>query len=95
MIYTLKTKDGKYIHSNSVLCGKWISIYVTSNLEEARLVNWDTVKRYQTIVNRKVGERVKVWDGVILDGGWTLEETEIIGVEFNEVELTKTGKKKK
>ncbi len=87
MIYILKTKDGKYVHQQSRLCGHWINIYVTSNIEESRLVDFDTAKRYKTIVNKKVGERVKVWDGTILDGGWTLEPVEIIRIEIREIPL--------
>jgi hypothetical protein len=87
MIYTIKVNSDKYIHDQSKLCGKYVYIYLTSNLEACRLVDYDTAKRYKTIIDKKLGERAKVWDGCILDGaGPTLETTKIVELEFREVE---------
>lgn len=88
MYYALQTKDGWYIKENAVLCGKWVDLMFTKNVYQARLGDYQTIKRYKTIVNKEVNK----------DAVFFLEDSSSYRglsslVDVVELELVEKGKK--
>lgn len=94
MIYTLKTESGKYIHSYSKLNGSYIHIYLTYNLEDSRLLDLKTARRYKTLIDKREGERAEVWERAPEEGRYCqVEKVSVIGIDYLEVLLSQTDYK--